>query len=203
MQAATSAATPTSSARRLPDPAITIAVLALLSLALFPLEIHRAFGLPAHPLIIHAPVIFIPVLCLALLTCATRPAWFDRFGPAIGLLSVISLGATFLAVGAGEAFREDRRQPTGGELQRLNEHADSGETLRLVMVGVTLVVVLALALSRSRGGFALPGLSAIARASWVVPAMRVLFVIGAVAAAFFVIRTGHLGAQLTWGDEGG
>ena len=60
MHAATSAATPTSSARRLPDPAITIAVLALLSLALFPLEIHRAFGLPAHPLIIHAPVIFIP-----------------------------------------------------------------------------------------------------------------------------------------------
>jgi len=31
----------------------------------------------------------------------------------------------------------------------------------------------------------------------------VLFVIEAVAVAFFVIRTGHLGAQLTWCDECG
>lgn len=68
------------------------------------------------------------------------------------------------------------------------------------MIGLTLVVVIALALNRSRSGFTLPALSGVGRAGWVVPATRVLFAIGAVAAAFFVIRTGHLGAQLTWGD---
>lgn len=129
MEAATTTAR-SAPARRVPDPAITIAVLALLSLALMPLEIHRAFGLPAHPLLIHAPVILIPVLSLALLAVSARPAWFERFGVPIGVLAVVSLAATFLAVGAGEAFREDRRRPGGAELQQLNEHADSAGTLR-------------------------------------------------------------------------
>jgi hypothetical protein len=31
-------------------------------------------------------------------------------------------------------------------------------------------------------------------------ALRALFVIGAVVAGFFVIRTGHLGAKLTWAE---
>lgn len=202
MEAAT-AAVPTTPTRRLSDPAIVVGALALLSFALIPFEIHRAFGLPAHPLLIHAPVIFIPVLCLALLAVAAKPVWFDRFGVPMGFLAVISLGSTFLAVAAGEAFRDDRGQRSGAELQRLNEHADSGETLRLIMIGVTFFVVVALALSRSRRGFTLPFLSGIARAGWVPPAMRGLFAIGAVAAMFFVIRTGHLGAQVTWSQRGG
>jgi len=41
-----------------------VAVAAVVTLALWPVQIHRAFELPAHPLIIHVPVIFVPILGL-------------------------------------------------------------------------------------------------------------------------------------------
>jgi hypothetical protein len=47
-----------------------VAVAAVLSLGLWFVEIHTAFGLPAHPLIIHVPVVFAPLLGLATLALA-------------------------------------------------------------------------------------------------------------------------------------
>ena len=86
-----------------------VAVAALLSLALWPIEIHRAFGLPAHPLIIHVPVIFIPILGLAVLAVMFNFRWFERYG-CWSRRSRGHLAATLLAVGAGEAFKEDRER---------------------------------------------------------------------------------------------
>ena len=183
---------PTLTGRRI-DPVAVLGAAGILALALIPVEIHRLFGLPAHPLLLHAPVVLIPLLALGLLAVAVRPSLLDSHGVGLGALSVVSMAATFLAVGAGEAFREDRGAGPPEEMQRLHEHADAGETLRLAMIGVTAVVLVALFLWRRRGE----------RPGWLAPAVRVLFVVGAVATAFLVIRTGHLGAQLTWGGEPG
>src|SRR4051794_18291721 len=117
-----------------PEIAIGLAVLGLLSLALIPLEIHQAFGLPAHPLLLHIPVILVPVLGLLLLASARWPAFFERYALAIGALTVVTLASTILTAGAGEAFREDRGGGGGPEAAQLSEHAESGETLRLVMI---------------------------------------------------------------------
>jgi uncharacterized membrane protein len=191
MEAATETSPPLTRPRI--DPVAALGVAAILALGLIPVEIHRLFGLPAHPLLLHAPVVLVPLLALALLAVAARPSLFDVHGVGLGVLSVVSMAATFLAVGAGQAFREDRGGGPPDEMHRLAEHADAGETLRLAMIGVTAVVLVALFLWRRRDD----------RPAWLAPAVRVLFVIGAVAAAFLVIRTGHLGAQLTWGGERG
>jgi hypothetical protein len=183
-----------------PELAIGLAVLGLLCLALIPLEIHRAFGLPAHPLLLHVPVILVPVLGLLLLASAGRPAFFERHALAIGAFNVVTLASTILTAGAGDAFREDRGGVRGPEAAQLSEHAESGETLRLVMIGVTAIVLLAVLLSQSREGTRLARLTGLARSSAVRSGLRVLFALGAVAATFFVIRTGHLGAKLTWGE---
>jgi hypothetical protein len=184
------------------DVAIGLAVLGVLCLALIPVEIHRAFGLPAHPLILHVPVILVPLLGLTLLASAVWPAFFRRYALAIGAFTVVTLAGTVLTVGAGEAFRSDRGGGRADEMHRLSEHAESGETLRIVMVLVAAVVLLAVLLSRAGEGrlARLSGLAA-SRPLWI--GLRALFAIGAVAAIFFVIRTGHLGAQLTWDREGG
>src|SRR3954467_4844929 len=99
-----------------------IAVVAVLALALWPLEIHRAFGLPAHPLIIHVPVIFIPILGLAVIASAIWPARLERYAPALAAFAVVANAATLLAVGAGDAFREDRR---GLPNPTLDQHAEA------------------------------------------------------------------------------
>jgi hypothetical protein len=192
-------------ARRLQgaDVALGLGVLGVLSLALIPVEIHRAFGLPAHPLLLHIPVILVPILGLTLLLAAIRPAFFERYALAIGAFTVVTLAATILTVGAGKAFRDDRGMEGGGEAHRLAEHADAGETLRLVMVALTAVVLVAVLLSQAEPGSRLGFLSGLAGSSGIRLALRGLFVVGAAAAIFFVIRTGHLGAQLTWERDGG
>lgn len=169
-----------------------VAVAAVLAQALWFLEIHRAFGLPAHPLLIHMPVIFVPVLGLAVLVIAANRKLFDRFLLPVAAFSVLTMAATILAAGAGEAFREDREaeMPAGGAgvvNTTLNDHADAGSALRLAMVLLTLVLVVALF---TKG---LPNAVRIV--------LRVLAVVLALTAVFFVIRTGHLGAKLAWGRE--
>jgi hypothetical protein len=196
MESATARPVPTT--RRRPDPILVLSVLALASLALIPVEIHSLFGLPAHPLLLHVPVVFVPVLGLVLLGVAARPGWLDRYGVAIGALTVASLASTILTAGAGEAFRDSGEGGPG-----IAEHADAGETLRLVMIGLTAVVLAGLALRRAATGDGPARLYGLGRQAWVAPVTRAAFAIFAVLALFFVIRTGHLGAKQTWGDRGG
>ena len=119
-----------------------MAVAAVLALVLWPVEIHTAFGLPAHPLIIHVPVIFIPILGLAAIALALWPKLAERFLLPVAAFSVVTMAATFLAVGAGEAFQEDRAKnmPGGGAVLNptLADHEDAGEALRLTMILLTL-----------------------------------------------------------------
>lgn len=167
-----------------------VAVAALLSQGLWFVEIHEAFGLPAHPLLIHVPVIFVPLLGLATLAIAVRPRWFERFLLPVAAFSVITMAATVLAAGAGEAFREDREaaMPPGAPIDpTMTDHADAGSALRLTMVLLTLVLVASL--------FA----KGLPNAAQVV--LRVLAVLLALTAIFFVVRTGHLGAKLAWGPQ--
>jgi len=170
-----------------------VAVAAVLALVLWPVEIHTAFGLPAHPLIIHMPVIFIPILGLAAIALAFSPKLADRFLLPVAAFSVVTMAATFLAVGAGEAFQEDRAKnmPGGGAVLNptLADHEDAGKALRLTMILLTFALVAWLFSRR-----------------WppvVTIVLRVLTVLLAATAIFFVIRTGHLGAKLAWGREEG
>ena len=170
-----------------------VAVAAVLALVLWPVEIHTAFGLPAHPLLIHMPVIFIPILGLAAIALALSPRLADRFLLPVAAFSVVTMAATLLAVGAGEAFQEDRAKdrPGGGAVldPTLADHKDAGEALRFTMIVLTFVLV-AWLFSRRRPDAVKVGL-------------RVLAVLLAATAVFFVIRTGHLGAKLAWGREEG
>src|SRR5690349_1671156 len=132
----------TRSSTRTPWELVLLGLL-VLSLALIPIRIHEAFGLPAHPLLVHVPVVLVPIAALAALALAARPDWLLRFGLALGILSVLTTAATILAVGAGQAFRADREAqfgpaPIGG---RLDQHAEAGERLRLTMLGFTLVLL--------------------------------------------------------------
>jgi hypothetical protein len=184
-----SASVPARTTRRPPWETI-VAVAAVLSLALWPVQIEEAFGLPAHPLIIHVPVVFIPILGLVVLAAMFNFRWFERYGVLIAAFSVVSLAATLLAVGAGEAFREELEARDPGVFvddPTMHDHADAGITVRLAMVILTALLV-GLLFSRR-----LPNAARIA--------LRVLAVLFALTALIMVIRTGHLGSTLAWGDD--
>src|SRR5215218_6215329 len=164
-----------------------VAIAAVVALAFWPIEIHTAFGLPAHPLILHVPVIFIPILGLAAIAVAIWPR--ERFLLPVAAFSVVTLAATMLTVGAGEAFQEDRAARRPGPIDpTLQDHMDAGRALRITLILLTLTLVVSLFAKRWPSG--------------VRVGLRVLTVLLAATAVFFVIRTGHLGAKLAWGREG-
>jgi len=154
-----------------------IAIAAVLSLVLWFIEIERAFGLPAHPLLIHVPLVFIPLLGLAALAVAARDDWTAP----VAAFGVVTLAATLLAAGAGEAFLETRDAEIRND-PTMQDHADAGELLRFAVFALT---------------FALVGLL-YARPAWLRVTLRVLVALLALVAIFYVFRVGHLGAQVAW-----
>ena len=113
-----------------------VVVAAVLSLVLWPVQISSAFGLPAHPLILHVPVVFVPVLGIATLIAVAKPDWF---GVPLAVFAVVTLAATLLTVGAGEAFLESKPRLEGNPMMK--DHQGAGETVRFCMVLLTAALL--------------------------------------------------------------
>ena len=151
-----------------------------LCLLLLAVHVDRAFGLPAHPLLVHMPVVLVPVLSLASIALAARPAWRERFGLAWALLALVALGGTVLAAGAGSELLASFGGAKPGT--DLAEHAELADTLKIVMFVFAAAVVAVVALGRR-----LPALLS-----------GIALVVLALLAAYYVVRVGDLGARATW-----
>ncbi len=82
----------------------------LLCLALAGLQLGTLFGLPAHALLVHLPVVFIPLLALAAIALMVRSDWRRRYGLALAIAALVCLAFTIVAAGAGDSLRNDREQ---------------------------------------------------------------------------------------------
>lgn len=177
--------------------------LAVLSVAFGPIEIERVTGgLPAHPLIVHLPVVAIPVAALAAIALMIRPAWLARWGVAAGAVALLGMAGTFLAAGSGEALQESLGAE--GDTHLIEEHAEAAEALRLVMFGFLILFTVTLVVwAARRGALTLPGpLAALAERPWVGWVLRIAVAALAVLCLVMVVRVGDLGAQSVWTGEG-
>jgi hypothetical protein len=183
---------------------VVFLALIVLSLVLLPVQVLVIYsGLPAHPLFLHVPVIFIPLLALAALAVAVRPELGrGRVGLVAGAGSVVMVAGTFLTAGAGRALRKRLfgGGGFGGRSQQLvASHAHWATILEYIVFAFAIVFVLTLAAERARieqegfGRFtsllARPSLSA---------TTRVVSAVLAVIAVATVVRVGDLGAKAVW-----
>ncbi len=179
-------------------------------LLLIPLEIGDLFGLPAHPLLLHLPVVLIPVLAIATVALMIRPTWRERYGLAIALVALLALAATVLTVGAGHAFKEAREAmfsgagfsggPTG-ENSGLALHEELGDQLRIIMFVFVGLIVAAVVVDTFRRHEAASDRGRTVARLGSGAAFRVGLSILAVVALVWVVRTGHEGAKLAWGQQ--
>lgn len=147
------------------------------------------FGLPVHPLIVHATVVIVPTAALAVALYAVWPrfrAW-SRWGPLA--LALAAVGLTPLSTSSGESL-EHR---VGGS-HLVEEHSHLADML---MWWVVPLAVFAAALywwhrgeRGARSGQAL-GLAAAA-----------LPVVVAAGTLVQVVLIGHSGAEAAWSDVG-
>ena len=151
----------------------------------------QIFDLPAHPLFVHAPLAFMPVVAVMCAVILLRPAWRVRYG----WVAVVSSGAVLvmvqLAMGSGEAWEE------AIESGMVEKHEALAETTLILVFLLFAVVVVGVVLSRlaARSTSGAP-------ASWVKPAVAVLTattVVLGVLSTTWMIRTGHQGAKALHG----
>lgn len=161
------------------------------------LSINSFLGVPAHPLLLHMPVIFIPVLAIATLVFIFRPDWRKVYGIAWGFGAMLTTAATTVAAGAGEAW-EGKLDPRAQLL--IHDHTELGDKLKVLVVLFAALVLVQLALDRGipqslAARFANPRSG---------PSVALAVVLGVVAigAGALTFATGHEGAKAVFGHGG-
>lgn len=140
------------------------------------------FGLPAHPLVTHFPVVGVPLTSIAAIFLVLRPSKIEGHAVLVGGFSIITAISTILAVSSGEAFAE-----LIGSGEEIDPHRQLGEALRLISVVQASFVSTMLFLHKREVSKAIS------------TALSAGVVITSVLALIWVIRTGHEGASQTWG----
>lgn len=152
-------------------------------------------GLPLHPLVVHAAVVFTPLAVLGVLVFALweRHRWLTRW-PTLALTAV-AVASVWTAALSGTALLESRP-----ELKELVEtHQARGQLLGLVSTLLLLLVALA--------AWALPGPTSLAsgrgaRESRLPAAERWLplaLAVVALAVLVLAVLTGDSGSRAVWG----
>ena len=150
-------------------------------------------GLPAHPLLVHVPVVLIPVLALAVVAFALRRAWRPGMSVPLAVGAVVTLIATLLAANAGEWLRQHVNDTT-----LVRRHAEQGDQLRVIAALFCLAIL----------GMVI--LDAVNRRPWIgarIPWSRQLLALACVAtivlglvATVWDVRAGDSGARAVWSE---
>jgi uncharacterized membrane protein len=138
------------------------------------------FGLPLHPLVVHAAVVLIPLACLGAILVIVSGRVRDRYGWLTVAFAAAAALASIVAKVSGETFAAHLNI---GSL--IATHEFYGGLMPYPSVALALALPAALLL-RGRSS-----------AGWVVT--MVLTLVAAVAGLVLVALTGHAGATAVWG----
>lgn len=152
------------------------------------------FGdLPAHPLIVHFPVVMVPLLTVLTLLMAFRPSARRALSGYCALAGIGTLAATVLAASSGEALAEVFDQ-AGNYEEIIADHRGLGEWLRLFVLVFALLLIATWWLGRRSDRDP----TSVSRS--VVVTVTALTVVVALSSTAWVYRTGHSGAKTSWGN---
>lgn len=153
------------------------------------------WGIPAHPLIVHAVVVLVPLTALGAALVSVWPWARSHVGWLVAGGAALDVALVPLATGSGENLEE--RVP---ETALMEKHAEMGGQLTpwviALAIGVVAVMLLARVVARSTG--ARPAWAA----HWVAMVAAGVTIVAASGAMVQVVRIGHSGAEASWSDVG-
>jgi hypothetical protein len=147
------------------------------------------FGIPAHPLFVHAAIIFVPLLALFTVLYALVPGWRSKIGWATASLAVIAPLTALTAKLSGDRFIK-LRFPQGAPANVLS-HRHFGTTLFWVTLGLAVATALLLFVHKWSRQEEFP--------AWLRVGSQLLALAMAVIAVYYAVRTGDSGAAAVWG----
>ncbi len=152
-------------------------------------------GIPAHPLLLHAAVVFVPLLVLAALAYALVPAIRTRIAWAVVLLALAGPLSALLAKLSGDAFRRRliRRHLVAPEvISKISTHQSYGNMTLYLAAALGVVTLVAVGITLGRRGAS--------GRMWSAASIVLLIAsVGlSVATGYYVFRTGDTGAHIVW-----
>lgn len=150
-------------------------------------------GLPVHVLVLHAAVIFVPLLALGAIVYGFAASLRPRIGWAVALLAVVAPVAALITKLSGTEFynrllSEQRVSDKGKEI--LDGHMSNGTTTFWLALALGVLSLILVVLT-SRKSAALPKLADLGFAV-------VLLILGGVT-VWYLYQTGDSGATAVWG----
>lgn len=151
------------------------------------------FGLPAHPLLVHAPVVLLPIMGIVSVALAVRPTWRRTLGwwPLAALFVIFLM--LFGALQSGEALLEAYDRLSGPGSVAVKEHEELAN-MTMIITTIWLVVMAGLTVIER-----VPKVRTAIDKPIVRQAGAVLSAVLGVVATIWLIRTGHEGAKSVWG----
>jgi hypothetical protein len=155
-------------------------------------------GIPAHPLLLHVPVVLIPSLAIAAIVFAVKSEWRERYDIAYGIGAIVTMASTIVTANAGENWEH---MLSGPRRMAIHDHAELGDKLKVVVVVFAALIMIQIVIDRgiveglsarfsnTRGGLAV-GLS-------------VLIAAVAIGAGVLTVIVGHEGAKVAFKDQAG
>jgi hypothetical protein len=145
------------------------------------------FGLPAHPLIIHAVVVLVPLAALGAIVVAVWPAARERYAPLALAVATVALLSVPLATHTGELLEAHvQRTPL---VERHTEMADGLLPFAALLWLGLAVLVFARWYGTKRN---------VQWGRYLAVGAAIVAVVGAVASGLQVMRIGHSGAAAAW-----
>ena len=158
------------------------------------MDIKTLFGLPAHPFLVHIPVVLIPLCAIGALGMVWKP-WRDRFGWAIAVILAAAGILTQLAIGSGQAL-----QRTSERNALVRAHTSIAEEIRPWLLLFFIALVALLWLERRRSPHDDTTNRNLLRDPLLIALFSATVTLGAVS-VYWVQRIGHSGAQAVWHDR--
>jgi hypothetical protein len=150
------------------------------------------FGLPAHPIVIHAAVVLLPLAAIGTVVIAGSRSLRRRFGVLVAVCAVASVVVVWMAQESGQDLAERVK-----ETSLVEQHTEEGESVLPWALGVAIVAVGVAGYDR----FAKPLVGDDpSRQRLAGAAMTVLAVVAGAGATYSVVKVGHSGAKAVWHD---
>lgn len=149
-------------------------------------------GVPLHPLVVHAAVVFVPLAALSVIAFVVpKWRWVARW-PAL----LLTLGAS-LAVQLSVMTGEDMEESRNLDSPLVHTHSEWAEKLRVAVFALTLVTIVAFwalgHVTRIAGSA-----DRVAKVAALEKPLVVLLPVLAVAVLVLVVLTGDAGARAVW-----
>jgi hypothetical protein len=153
------------------------------------MELNDLFGIPAHPLVVHAAVVLLPIAAIGTVIVAAVPQARRHYAPVVFGVALLATIAVGLAQQSGESLEQ---RVTENAL--VEEHTEEGESVLPWAIAVTAIAGAVAIVEPLRRRFArVPG-------GAITAALIVTALLAGSGATWTIISVGHSGARATWHD---